>query len=81
MGRADVGIARKNRGYCDQVRDHLVAQKRQYRLHPVDDAEFLGLLQQAANWLTARKVLPEPVTVAEHVAQLQDVRRRFLLIF
>ena len=63
-------IAQKKAGYSDLVRDHLAAQKRQYLLHPVSDVEFVDGLQKAADWLTARKVLPEPVTVAEHLAKL-----------
>jgi sulfonate transport system substrate-binding protein len=63
-------IAQKKAGYSDPVREYLVGQKRQYRLYAVNDAEFVGGLQKAADWLTARKVLPEPVTVTEHLAKL-----------
>jgi len=44
--------------------------KRQYRYFPVNDEKFLSELQRAADWLTARKVLPEPIKVTDHLAQL-----------
>lgn len=62
-------IAQKKVGYSDAVRDHFIELKRQYRIHPVTDAAFVEELQNAADWLTARKVLPEPVTVADHLAK------------
>jgi sulfonate transport system substrate-binding protein len=63
-------IAQKKAGYSDVVRDRFIALKRQYRVHPVTDAAFLAQLQKAADWLVARKVLPEAVTVADHLAKL-----------
>ena len=69
-GREAELIAQKKAGYSDGIRDQFIALKRSYRLYPVDDLEFVGNLQKAADWLVARKVLPEPVTVAEHLAQL-----------
>jgi sulfonate transport system substrate-binding protein len=35
----------------------------------VNDEKFLAELQRAADWLVARKVLPEPVNVTDHLAQ------------
>jgi sulfonate transport system substrate-binding protein len=52
------------------VRDQFIALKRQYKFHSVDDKEFVSGLQKAADWLVARKVLPEPVTVSDHLAKL-----------
>ena len=69
-GREAEYIAQQKAGYSDVIRDQFIALKRSYRLYPVDDREFVGNLQKAADWLVARKVLPEPVTVAEHLAQL-----------
>ena len=63
-------IAQKKAGYSDAVRDQFIELKRTYRLYPVSDKEFVGGLQKAADWLVARKVLPEPVTVSDHLAQL-----------
>jgi sulfonate transport system substrate-binding protein len=63
-------IGQKKAGYSDQVRDQFIVLKRQYKFHSVDDKEFVSGLQKAADWLVARKVLPEPVTVSDHLAKL-----------
>ena len=63
-------IAQKKAGYSDAIRDQFVALNRSYRLYPVSDKAFLEGLQKAADWLVARKVLPEPVTVSDHLAVL-----------
>jgi sulfonate transport system substrate-binding protein len=63
-------IAQKAGKYSDQVRDQFIAMNRQYRYFPVNDEKFLSELQRAADWLVERKVLPEPVKVTDHLAQL-----------
>lgn len=63
-------IAQKAGKYSDQVRDHFIAMNRKYRYFAVNDEQFVGALQKAADWLVARKVLPEPVRVTDHLAQL-----------
>lgn len=63
-------IAQKAGKYSDQVRDHFIAMNRKYRYFAVNDEQFVGELQKAADWLVARKVLPEPVRVTDHLAQL-----------
>jgi sulfonate transport system substrate-binding protein len=63
-------MAQKKAGYRDEIRDQFVALDRKYRLYPVNDKEFVEGLQKAADWLVARKVLPEPVTVSDHLAKL-----------
>lgn len=63
-------IAQKAGKYSDQVRDQFIALNRQYRYFAVNDENFLAELQRAADWLAARKVLPEPIKVTEHLAQL-----------
>lgn len=63
-------IAQKKAGYSDVVRDRFISLKRQYRIHPVNDGAFIDVLQKAADWLVARKVLPETVAVADHLAKL-----------
>lgn len=63
-------IAQAKAGYRDEVRDHLISLKRRYQLYPVTDQSFVADLQKATEWLVARKVLPEPVTVADHLAKL-----------
>jgi sulfonate transport system substrate-binding protein len=51
------------------IRDRFIAAKRHFRIYSVDDAALVKNLQKAADWLTAHKVLPESVTVADHLAQ------------
>jgi sulfonate transport system substrate-binding protein len=63
-------IAQKAGKYSDQVRDQFIAMNRQYRYFPVNDEQFLSELQRAADWLAARKVLPEPIKVTDHLAQV-----------
>jgi sulfonate transport system substrate-binding protein len=63
-------IAQKKAGYSDIVRDQFIALNRSYRLYPVSDKPFVDGLQKAADWLVERKVLPEPVTVSDHLAKL-----------
>jgi len=62
-------IAQRAGKYSDQVRDQFIAMNRQYRYFPVNDEKFLSELQRAADWLVARKVLPEPIKVTDHLAQ------------
>jgi sulfonate transport system substrate-binding protein len=47
-----------------------MAMRRQYVVHTVEDQAFLSGLQKAADWLTARKVLPDSITVRDHLAKL-----------
>jgi sulfonate transport system substrate-binding protein len=63
-------IAQRRAGYSDEIRDQFIAHRRQYHMFPVTDAGFVAGLQKAADWLTARKVLPDSVTVAEHLADV-----------
>jgi sulfonate transport system substrate-binding protein len=63
-------IVQKRTNYSDQIRDEFIALKRQYRVLPVTDTKFVAELQQAADWLVARKVLPESIKVSDHLASL-----------
>jgi sulfonate transport system substrate-binding protein len=63
-------IAQKAGKYSDEVRDRFIAMNRQYRYFAVNDERFLTDLQKAADWLVERRVLPEPIKVTEHLAQL-----------
>jgi len=63
-------IVQKRANYSDAIRDYFIGLKRQYRVVPITDAQFLAEFQRAADWLVARKVLPEPVQVTEHLANL-----------
>jgi sulfonate transport system substrate-binding protein len=63
-------IAQRRAGYSDEIRDQFIVRKRQYHMFPVSDAAFIAGLQKAADWLTARKVLPDSVTVADYLAKV-----------
>lgn len=63
-------IYQKEGNYADAVRDHLAAQKRQYRFYEVDDVEFVKSFQHAADWLAERKILPKQVTVTDHLVKV-----------
>ncbi|MFG1477954.1 NrtA/SsuA/CpmA family ABC transporter substrate-binding protein [Xanthobacter sp. V4C-4] len=63
-------IVQKRAGYSDAIRDQFIARQRHYTLIPVSDAAFVAQLQKAADWLTARKILPESITVSDHLARL-----------
>src|SRR6267378_8009952 len=63
-------IAQTAGKYSDQVRDQFIAMNRQYHYFQANDWQFVADLQKAANWLVARKVLPEPVKVTDHLAEV-----------
>lgn len=63
-------IAQEGLKYPEEVRDHFISLKRQYVPYAADDKGFLEKLQNAADWLTERKVLPEAVTVADHAMKV-----------
>jgi sulfonate transport system substrate-binding protein len=63
-------IAQKTGKYSDQIRDQFIAMNRQCRYFATNDSQFIADLQKAADWLVERKVLPEPVKVTDHLAQL-----------
>jgi len=65
-------IAQKAGKYSDQVRDQFIAMNRKYRYFSVNDKQFVTDLQEAADWLVERKVLPERVKVADHLAQIDE---------
>ena len=67
---AVIPLVQKVAKYSDQVRDQFIERKRTYKLLPVTDKKFVAELQWAADWLTERKVLPEKVTVADHLANV-----------
>ncbi len=67
-------LAQAKAGYSDQVRDHFISLKKQYKLYSASDEAFLAELQKASEWLVARKVLPEPVKIADHLAQIEGRR-------
>ncbi|MFL1877057.1 NrtA/SsuA/CpmA family ABC transporter substrate-binding protein [Hansschlegelia beijingensis] len=56
--------------YGEVVRENFLKLKRRYEIYPVTDQNFVAQLQNAADWLVERKVLPEKVTVAELLAKV-----------
>jgi sulfonate transport system substrate-binding protein len=60
-------IAQAQGHYSDAIRDVFIAEHRQYHIRRADDQAFLAELQTAADWLAARKVLPEPIQVKDHL--------------
>jgi sulfonate transport system substrate-binding protein len=58
--------------YDNAIRDMFISWKRQYQIHRADDQAFLAELQRAADWLSAREVLPDQVHVADHLAFVQS---------
>ena len=56
--------------YSDAVRDHFLSLRRRYDISPVTDKAFVARLQQATDWLVARKVLPESLVVADQLVKL-----------
>ena len=63
-------IAQAQGHYDDAIRDSFIARKRQYRIRRADDQAFLADMQKAADWLAARKVLPEQVRIADYLASV-----------
>jgi len=63
-------IAQRQGKYTDQIRDTFIAQRRRHNIKPVTDTGFIAGLQTAADWLTTRRVLPEHITVSEHLVRL-----------
>ncbi|WP_158931511.1 ABC transporter substrate-binding protein [Acidisphaera sp. S103] len=63
-------IAQVQGHYDDAIRDMFISWKRQYHIHRADDQAFLSELQRAADWLSARKVLPDKVHVADHLVSV-----------
>jgi hypothetical protein len=63
-------LVQKVAKYSDRVRDHFIERKRTYKLFPFTDTNFVAELQTAADWLTERKVPPEKITDADHLASV-----------
>ena len=60
-------IAYQGLDYAESVRDHFISLNRKYTPYSVTDEGFLEKLQNAADWLTERDVLPQKVNVRDHV--------------
>ena len=56
--------------YGDAVRERFLTLKRRYEIYPVTDEAFVSRLQEAADWLVERKVLPEKVVIPDLLAKV-----------
>ena len=63
-------IAQNASNYSEQIRDLFITMKRRFRFYSVDDERFVSELQKAADWLVARKILPEAIKVSDHLATI-----------
>ena len=63
-------LAQKEGGYSDAVRDVQARYQRRWETHGVHDTAFLQKFQQAADWLSDRKILPQKVDVKNHLARV-----------
>ncbi len=61
-------IAQRQGKYDDEILNTFIRLRRQYRIRRTDDQAFIAELQRAADWLAARKVLPQAVRVQDYVA-------------
>ncbi|WP_284076687.1 NrtA/SsuA/CpmA family ABC transporter substrate-binding protein [Herbaspirillum aquaticum] len=63
-------LVQKDAGYSDAVRDSLVKLARRWEFHGTDDAKFIATFQGAADWLAARKILPQKVQVSDYIVKV-----------
>ncbi|MCQ4159065.1 NrtA/SsuA/CpmA family ABC transporter substrate-binding protein [Roseomonas sp. GC11] len=63
-------LAQRQGAYSDAIRDAFIERRRRYVIRRIDDTDFQAELQRAADWLSQRRVLPEPVRVRDHLARL-----------
>lgn len=62
-------LNQKDAGYSDAVRDTLVRLQRRWDVHGVQDTKFIQQFQQAADWLSERKILPQKLRVGDYLAR------------
>ncbi|BEV16980.1 NrtA/SsuA/CpmA family ABC transporter substrate-binding protein [Herbaspirillum sp. DW155] len=63
-------LVQKDAGYADAVRDSLIRLARRWEFHGADDARFIATFQSAADWLAARKILPQKVQVSDYIVKV-----------
>lgn len=63
-------LVQKDAGYSDAVRDSLVRLARRWEFHGTGDARFLTTFQGAADWLAARRILPQKVQVSDYIVRV-----------
>jgi hypothetical protein len=68
--RFPVDQAQDQAKYSDAIRDLFIARRRFFRVISVTDTAFVADLQISADRLTAHRLLPGPIVVANHLARL-----------
>ncbi|GKS92697.1 NrtA/SsuA/CpmA family ABC transporter substrate-binding protein [Acidovorax sp. SUPP2539] len=63
-------LYQQDANYSDAVRASLLQLKRRWEVHGVNDAAFIQKFQNAADWLSQRKILPQKVQVKDYLARL-----------
>jgi sulfonate transport system substrate-binding protein len=63
-------LVQKDAGYSDAVRDSLIQLKRRWEFHGTSDTAFLATFQKAADWLSARKILPQQVVISDYLVKV-----------
>ncbi|MFJ3058681.1 NrtA/SsuA/CpmA family ABC transporter substrate-binding protein [Herbaspirillum sp. NPDC087042] len=63
-------LVQQDAGYSDAVRDSLIKLARRWEFHGADDAKFIATFQGAADWLAARKILPQQVRVSDYIVKV-----------
>ncbi|MBV8625015.1 MAG: NrtA/SsuA/CpmA family ABC transporter substrate-binding protein [Herbaspirillum sp.] len=63
-------LVQQDAGYSDAVRDSLIKLARRWEFHGADDAKFVATFQGAADWLAARKILPQKVQVSDYIVKV-----------
>jgi len=63
-------LVQQDAGYSDAVRDSLIKLARRWEFHGADDARFIATFQGAADWLAARKILPQKVQVSDYIVKV-----------
>ncbi|TBW35535.1 aliphatic sulfonate ABC transporter substrate-binding protein [Siculibacillus lacustris] len=56
--------------YSDAIRDKYIQEKREFVIYDVNDRAHLARLQASADWFTAHRVLPDKLTVTDHLAKI-----------
>ncbi|MBX3014790.1 MAG: ABC transporter substrate-binding protein [Caldilineaceae bacterium] len=64
-----VNLIAERAGWSAAIKERYISYNTQYTISFIND-EIVADLQRGADWLTAHEVLPEPITIAEHVVRL-----------
>ena len=64
-----VDLAAEQAGWSPAIIERYKSYKTQYTISFIND-EIVANLQRGADWLTAHAVLPDKITIADHVVQL-----------